>query len=287
MGYAEYDIVRRDGHTITAGYAIAATCERAGCGERINRGLDALCGETPGTPENGCGRYFCAQDLHIAPKGEAGYRCAECLAAPAYFPTPSVSRLVTEVGIAEALSGFAGDTLNSEFRATQRRTALLLRAVIADLFALAAPDNTRAALDAARAALAVRHHDRLPVRITTAEARRWLREEYTEWELDPPHHPHCPGGCNGSGTVLRVEIWQTDGVPLHQEPADCDRGEPEDPHPADCVCHGTGRMLDRYTPGEMVRCDGATTIDPSDPEPEPEHAYATPTGDPWSSESPF
>lgn len=209
-------------------------------------------------------------------------------AAPrAYFPTPLVSRLVTEVGIAEALSGLGGGTLPAEFRAIQRRTAMLLRAVLADLFALAEPDNTRAAADAARAALAVRRHDGLPVRITSAAAREWLREEYTEWEHNPPHHPHCPGGCNGSGMVLRVEIWQTDGVPLHQEPADCDRGEPEDPHSADCVCRGTGRVPDGYNRNEMVRCDGVATIDPSELEPEPEHAYATPTGDPWADQPPF
>lgn len=62
MGYAYYEIIR-NGVKIKAGYSVEATCEKTGCKTTIDRGLDYLCGKTPGGDEHGCGGYFCGQHL--------------------------------------------------------------------------------------------------------------------------------------------------------------------------------------------------------------------------------
>lgn len=72
MGYGSYEVTRADGLPIQAGYNVEAECERERCGAEINRGLAYLCGTTPGTPEDGCGGYFCEQHL----MGEQ--RCEPC-----------------------------------------------------------------------------------------------------------------------------------------------------------------------------------------------------------------
>lgn len=77
MGYAHYEVVR-NGETIEAGYAVEAMCDKPDCTARISRGTDALCGETPGGDEYGCGGYFCDADLYMAPEGQIGYRCFLC-----------------------------------------------------------------------------------------------------------------------------------------------------------------------------------------------------------------
>ncbi|MFE2174401.1 hypothetical protein [Kitasatospora sp. NPDC059462] len=64
MGYAYYTVTRADGTEIEAGYDVAAVCEEDGCTEEIDRGLAYLCGSTPGTPEDGCGGYFCSRHLY-------------------------------------------------------------------------------------------------------------------------------------------------------------------------------------------------------------------------------
>ncbi|MFE9427791.1 hypothetical protein ACFYNO_33075 [Kitasatospora sp. NPDC006697] len=64
MGYAHYTVTRHDGIEIEAGYAVEAVCEQDGCTEQIDRGLDQLCGSWPGTPEDGCGGYFCSRHLY-------------------------------------------------------------------------------------------------------------------------------------------------------------------------------------------------------------------------------
>lgn len=74
MGYARYDITR-NGQTIKAGYAVEATCEEPECSARIDRGLDYLCGQTPGGDEHGCGGYFCGQHLY------GDNQCSRCLPA--------------------------------------------------------------------------------------------------------------------------------------------------------------------------------------------------------------
>ncbi|MFB7763553.1 hypothetical protein [Streptomyces xiamenensis] len=299
MGNARYDVVRRDGLVIPAGYDVKGPCERPNCNTEINRGLDALCGDRPGIPEHGCGGYFCDKELYTAPEGQTGWRCTDCAGTPqdepetepqddpaAYSPTPHIPRLLTEMCIAESQTGITGRA-HDDYRRAQRRTVLLLRAVIADLLALARPEDTRAAGDAARAALAVRHHDWLTRGISADEAREWLRAEYAHWEQNPVHHPRCPGGCQGSGIVESIQVWQDDGIPLDVEPADCNRGRPQDPHLSDCVCHGSGRIPVPGHPHEMVRCPGETIPGPGQPQPAPEPAYAAVGTSPWYDEPPF
>jgi hypothetical protein len=80
MGNALYTI-RRNGRLLDAGYAVATSCERGACRAPIDRGLDYLCGETPGGTEHGCGGYFCHQHLYTAPEGQTGSLCGRCLIA--------------------------------------------------------------------------------------------------------------------------------------------------------------------------------------------------------------
>ncbi|MER7794921.1 hypothetical protein [Streptomyces sp. NPDC097640] len=77
MGYAHYEVIR-NGERIEAGYAVEAMCDRPDCTAKVWRGLDALCGQTPGGDEFGCGGYFCDADLYLAPEGQNGYRCFLC-----------------------------------------------------------------------------------------------------------------------------------------------------------------------------------------------------------------
>ncbi|WP_330481374.1 hypothetical protein [Streptomyces sp. NBC_00724] len=84
---------------------------------------------------------------------------------------------------------------------------LLLRAVIADLVALADPADTHHAAQAAAAANALRRADWQMPRPAQA-ARFWLRDQYEQRaEDDSPHPPNCPGGCRGSGEVIVPVIW--------------------------------------------------------------------------------
>ncbi|WP_316779672.1 hypothetical protein [Streptomyces sasae] len=183
-------------------------------------------------------------------------------AHPAYDPTPSIPLLITEAVQEEFWTRYAtirGDAEHFQpgYLAARERTALLLRAVIADLFALADPSNTFAAADAAAAANAVRRKS-WELQLPAAAARAWLRNEYAAWRDDPQHPPNCPGRCGGSGTVVQITTWQDDGTPVWAEPFDCRRGEDDDPHATDCRCQGTGRrwnseyreyqLCERYTP---------------------------------------
>ena len=45
------------------GYSVEATCDRDGCGTKINRGLSYVCGSMHGGAEFGCGGYFCESHL--------------------------------------------------------------------------------------------------------------------------------------------------------------------------------------------------------------------------------
>ncbi|MEU4496936.1 hypothetical protein AB0F96_26710 [Streptomyces sp. NPDC023998] len=165
-----------------------------------------------------------------------------------------------------------------EHIADRKRASLLLRAVIADLVALAGPSDFHTAAQAAAAANALRRAD-WKMCLPAEAARAWLREQYLEHqEAEDPHPPNCPGGCRGSGTVIEPVIWQSDGVPLHAEPVGCLRGEEADPHAADCTgCHGTGRKYDAEHREYQV-C-GYYTPDPAY-ESAPRPAAC---GDPWSS----
>ena len=78
MGYARYT-VWRFGREIEAGYDVPDRCNRRWCRARIDRGLDHLCGRTPGGDEHGCGGYFCGKHLHSAPL-DVGQLCPGCTA---------------------------------------------------------------------------------------------------------------------------------------------------------------------------------------------------------------
>ena len=74
MGYAHY--VLADGRE--AGYGVETVCDKAGCGEKIDRGLAYLCGDRPGGDEYGCGGYFCGRHLYTGPDGSRGGHCERC-----------------------------------------------------------------------------------------------------------------------------------------------------------------------------------------------------------------
>ncbi|MFI6658079.1 hypothetical protein ACIBL8_21450 [Streptomyces sp. NPDC050523] len=184
-------------------------------------------------------------------------------AHPAYTPTPSIPLLITELAHEEFWARYAKLRSDAEhfapgYLAARERTALLLRAVIADLFALADPANPLAAGDAAAAANAVRRKS-WQMQLPAEPARAWLREEYEAWRnSDEPHPPNCPGHCGGTGIVLETTTWQDDGAPVWAEPADCRRGEEDDPHFNDCLCRGTGRRWNaEYR--EYQRCERYTS----------------------------
>ncbi|MFI0742404.1 hypothetical protein ACH4PU_30660 [Streptomyces sp. NPDC021100] len=191
---------------------------------------------------------------------------------PAYEPAPSIPRLITDIVHEEFWLRYAqarGDAehFDDTYLAGRRRTALLLRAVITDLFALDAPADRRRAADAAAAANAVRRVD-WQMTLPVDAARAWLRDQYEEWENgDDRHLPNCPGGCRGSGIVVEPVIWQDDGVAVHAEPVDCLRGEEADPHGPDCACRGAGRVFDLRV-REYWRCDAYEPASSAESDPE-------------------
>lgn len=72
MGYAYYTLP--DGRE--AGYAVTDVCNAPDCQQRIDRGLDYLCGDNVGDGgEHGCGRYFCGLHTRYT---EAGQLCRPC-----------------------------------------------------------------------------------------------------------------------------------------------------------------------------------------------------------------
>ncbi len=207
---------------------------------------------------------------------------------PAYNPTPSIPLLITELTHEDFWARYAkarGDAEHFDpgYLAARETAALLLRAVIADLFALADPTNPVAAADAAAAANAVRRKS-MQMQLPAEAARAWLREEYEAWRNNDPHPPNCPGHCHGTGIVMQTTNWQDDGAPVWAEPADCRRGEEDDPHAGDCLCRGTGQRWNAES-REYQLCDRYT--------PDPDYARPHPsgTGDGWSTglygEEPF
>lgn len=201
-------------------------------------------------------------------------------AHPAYDPTPSIPLLITELTHEEFWARYAKARGDAEhfapgYLAARETAALLLRAVIADLFALADPANTRAAADAAAAANQVRRKS-LQMMLPANAARAWLRGEYEVWRNTESHPPNCPGHCGGTGMVMETTTWQDDGAPVWAEPADCRRGEEDDPHADDCLCHGTGRRWNADS-REYELCDRYTP-DPDDARGEPHAGEAWSTG---------
>lgn len=59
MGWA-YGI---NGEGREVGYSVEATCDKAGCDAKIDRGLAYVCGQMHDGDENSCGGYFCSSHL--------------------------------------------------------------------------------------------------------------------------------------------------------------------------------------------------------------------------------
>ncbi|WP_371503548.1 hypothetical protein OG871_39795 (plasmid) [Kitasatospora sp. NBC_00374] len=117
-------------------------------------------------------------------------------------------------------------------------THLLLRGVALDVVALQSQGDIHSAAQCARAANELRRLDGIGA-VPQETARTWLRATYRERLLDGPHAWDCAGGCGSLGTVMRY--FREDGVIVHQEPDECDRGIPAEAHEDDCVCAGTGQ----------------------------------------------
>ncbi len=77
MGYGSYMVYRR-GEEIEAGYLVDDVCNEEGCEEKIDRGLDYLCGQFPGGDEYGCGGYFCGAHLFFSSEEGVPQRCRTC-----------------------------------------------------------------------------------------------------------------------------------------------------------------------------------------------------------------
>lgn len=78
MGFAYYTIYR-NGQEIAAGYSVEAVCEEDGCQEKIDRGLEYLCGATPGGDEYGCGGYYCGNHLFLSGAPTSSGLCSRCV----------------------------------------------------------------------------------------------------------------------------------------------------------------------------------------------------------------
>jgi hypothetical protein len=57
------------------GYGVEATCDKDGCDDQIDRGVDYVCGDMHDGGKYGCGRYFCGDHLLFT---DAGQLCEEC-----------------------------------------------------------------------------------------------------------------------------------------------------------------------------------------------------------------
>lgn len=63
-----------------SGYGVPAKCEHPRCGEEPGRGIEQICGESPGGAEYGCGMTFCGDHLLYcdAEDGSVKSLCARC-----------------------------------------------------------------------------------------------------------------------------------------------------------------------------------------------------------------
>jgi len=80
MGYAIYYDPSKERFS---GYEVPAPCEQPKCKTEIDRGIERICGDSPGGGEFGCGLAFC--DSHMAwPESEDGnlprVLCERCIA---------------------------------------------------------------------------------------------------------------------------------------------------------------------------------------------------------------
>lgn len=55
------------------GYGVPATCDHPDCNEKIDRGLDYVCGGEPYGGDRGCGLHFCLTHMSGDPQ-----RCDRC-----------------------------------------------------------------------------------------------------------------------------------------------------------------------------------------------------------------
>lgn len=60
------------------GYKVYGPCEFPNCNRRIDRGLAFVCGDSPESPDGGCGKFFCGD--HLAFKEDTSHiqLCPEC-----------------------------------------------------------------------------------------------------------------------------------------------------------------------------------------------------------------
>jgi len=128
------------------------------------------------------------------------------------------------------------------------------------------------------------HHRTVAAQLHVAELLLLkAAEEIGEVDYNPPADPDthpldCPGGCQGAGWLLEIMTWD-EGVPVHQEPVDCRRGEPGPDHERGCRCAGTGTYVDED--GYQQLCLGM------DPDPGPGEAQLVPDHqDPWAQSAP-
>ncbi|MFJ9167360.1 hypothetical protein ACIRN5_23660, partial [Lysinibacillus fusiformis] len=115
---------------------------------------------------------------------------------------------------------------------------LLARGVALDVVALQSQGDIHSAAQCARAANELRRLDGIGA-VPQETARTWLRATYHERLLRGPHAWDCPGGCGGDGIVMTYDY--EDGVIVHQEPDECDRGFRADPDPDESVRDGAGQ----------------------------------------------
>ncbi|MFJ9461029.1 hypothetical protein ACIRST_38915 [Kitasatospora sp. NPDC101447] len=155
---------------------------------------------------------------------------------------------------------------------------LLLEAVVLDIVALQCGADIHSPTECARLSNQLRKLRHLPV-LDPFEAQKWLRAAYADWLRNGPHRLDCPGGCNGSGQILAVMVWQEDDlVPLHVEPVDCRRGAPEPGHDANCICRGSGFT---HEPGERHLCLGPAPENRPGPITPQDHGKHAPDHAPW------
>ena len=65
------------------GYAVDAECDHpGGCKVKIDRGLSYVCGGMHGGGEEGCGKYFCPEHLHVNDQKQHAL-CLRCCTAAA------------------------------------------------------------------------------------------------------------------------------------------------------------------------------------------------------------
>ncbi|MFD5615846.1 hypothetical protein [Kitasatospora sp. NPDC127060] len=203
--------------------------------------------------------------VHYYPQGDPVTEAIACAAVRHAYPdTPSVGRLMSDYAIeyhqwqqAVAAERRQPGTVDPDRSRQHEYTALLFRAVALDIVALQSPSDIHSAVQCAQAANDLRRLDGIGA-AEQETARVWLRATYSTWLTEGSHAWDCPGGCGGLGIVMTYDY--EDGVAVHQEPDQCDRGIPAEPHPDGCICGGTGQV--REDTGAPFACLGYIEADP-------------------------